>query len=126
MVHYANIGSPFLVLLESDHSLVYATVHLSSRLVPIKKKKEHQGDSDDVRLMTHPDLQHQVASAKSAALPPLPSGTCISEIVVDMADLMLFISYEVAPHSKHPREPQSLCLDPDVKPDVKADMNVAW
>ena len=72
--------------------------------------------------MADPDLRRQVASAMSAALLPIPNGTCISDIAAGMADLMLSISEEIAPRSKRPRGPQGWCVDPG----VQADMNTAW
>ena len=51
----------------------------------------------------------------STAPSPIPNGTCISGIAADMADLMLSISAEIAPHSKRPRGPQGWCADPGVQ-----------
>ena len=58
----------------------------------------------------------------SAALSPIPNGTCISDISADMRDLMLSISVGIAPRSKRPRGPQGWCADPD----MQAGMNAAW
>ena len=71
--------------------------------------------------MADPDLRRQVASATSAALPPIPNGTCISDIAADTADVMLSIAPELAPRSKRPRGAQSWCAD-----GVQAEMNAAW
>ena len=72
--------------------------------------------------MADPDLRRQVASATSTALPPIPNGTCISDIAVDTTDVMLPITTELAPRSKRPRGAQGWCADPD----VQAKMNAAW
>ena len=63
-----------------------------------------------------------MASATSATLPPIPNGTCISDIAADMADVMLSIAAELAPRSKRPRGAQGWCADPG----VQAEMNAAW
>ena len=39
--------------------------------------------------MTDPNLRCQVVNAIVAALPPIPDGTCISDIATEMADVML-------------------------------------
>ena len=39
--------------------------------------------------MTDPNLRCQVTNAMVDALPPIPDGTCISDIATDMADVML-------------------------------------
>ena len=36
-------------------------------------------------------------------LPPIPDGTCISDIATDMADVMLFTVTEIVPRSRRPR-----------------------
>ena len=71
--------------------------------------------------MADPDLRRQVANTMSAALSPIPGGTCISDIAADMADLMLSILAGIAPRSKRLRGPQDWCADPG----VQADMNAA-
>ena len=38
------------------------------------------------------------------ALPPIPDGTCISDIATDMADVMFSTAAELVPRSKRPRE----------------------
>ena len=53
--------------------------------------------------MANPDLRYQVANAMVAAIPPIPNGTCISDIATGIADVMLFTAAELAPRSKHPR-----------------------
>ena len=57
-----------------------------------------------------------------AALPPIPDGTCISDIATDMADVMFSTAAELVPRSKLPRGAQSWCTGPG----VEAEMNAAW
>ena len=52
------------------------------------------------------------------ALPPIPDGTCIS----DMADVMLSTAAELVPRSKRPRGAQGWCAGPG----VEAKMNAVW
>ena len=56
------------------------------------------------------------------APPPIPDGTCISDIATDMADVMLSTAAELVPCSKRPRGAQGWCLGPG----VEAEMNAAW
>ena len=72
--------------------------------------------------MADPNLRRHVANATSAALSPIPNGTCIGDIAADMADVMLSISAELAPRPKRPRRPQGWCADSG----VQAKMNAAW
>ena len=72
--------------------------------------------------MADPNLQCQVANAMIAALPPVFDGTCISDIAIDMADVMLSTPAELARHSKRPRGAQGWCAGPG----VEAEMNAAW
>ena len=72
--------------------------------------------------MTGPNLRFQVANAMVDALPPIPDGTCISDIATDMADVMLSIAAELVPCSKRPRGAQGWCAGPG----VEAEMNAAW
>ena len=58
----------------------------------------------------------------SAELPPILDITCISDIATDMADLMLSIAIELAPHSKRPRGAQGWCAGPG----MEAGINEAW
>ena len=74
------------------------------------------------RLMTDPNLRCEVANAMIAALPPIPDGTCISDIATDMADVMLSTAVEMVPRSKRPRGAQGWCAGSG----VKAEMNAAW
>ena len=57
-----------------------------------------------------------------AALPPIPDGTCISDIATDMADVMLSTASELVLLSKRPRGAQGWCAGPG----VEAEINAAW
>ena len=57
-----------------------------------------------------------------AVLPPIPNGTCINDIVTDMADAMLSTAAELASHFKRPRGAQGWCAGLG----VEAEMNEAW
>ena len=72
--------------------------------------------------MTDPNLRFQVANAMVDALPPIPDGTCISDIATDMADVMLSTAAELVPRSKRPRGAKGWCAGPG----VGAEMNAAW
>ena len=61
-----------------------------------------------------------MTSATSAALPLIPNGTCISDIAVYMADVMLAIATELAPCSKRPRGAQGWFSDPGVQAEINA------
>ena len=102
-----NVHRPSLRVLESDHNLVYANVCIPRSSVSNRKKrdstKETSKTADLRRLMTDPNLRCQVANARVAALPPIPEGTCISDIPTDMADVMLSTAAELAPRFKRPR-----------------------
>ena len=71
--------------------------------------------------MTDPNLRCQVVNAMVDALPPIPDGTCISDITTDMADVMLSTAAELGPRSKRPRGAQGWCVGPG----VEAGMNEA-
>ena len=72
--------------------------------------------------MADPNLLRHVASETSAALTPIPNGSCIGDIAADMANVMLSIAAELTPRSKRPRGPQGWFADPG----VQAEMNAAW
>ena len=56
------------------------------------------------------------------ALPPIPGGTCISNIATDMAEVMLSTAADLIPRSKRPRGAQGWCAGPG----VEAEMTAAW
>ena len=111
---------------KSDHNLVYAKVRIPRRSASNRRKrdctKETPKLTDLRQLMTDPNLRCQVANVIVNALPPIPYGTCISDIATDMADAMLSTAAELVPRSKRPREAQGWC----VRPGVEAEMNEAW
>ena len=72
--------------------------------------------------MSDPNLQCQVANATVDALPPIPDGTCTSDIATDMADVKLSTAAEFVPRCKRPRGAQGWYAGPG----VEADINTAW
>ena len=72
--------------------------------------------------MADPNLRCQVANAMVAVLPLIPNGTCINDVVTDMADVMLSTAAELAPRSKRPRGAQGWCAGPG----VETELNAAW
>ena len=54
-------------------------------------------------------------------LPPIPDGTCISDIAADMADIMFSTAAELAPRSNRLRRAQGWYAGPG----VEAEMNAA-
>ena len=111
---------------EPDHNLVYAKFRIPRRSAPNRRKRDSTKETpktDDLRrLMADPNLRCQVANAMVAALPPIPDGTCISDIATDMAGVMLSTVAELAPRSKRPRGAQGWCAGPG----VEDEMNAAW
>ena len=59
--------------------------------------------------MTDPNLRCQVANSTVDTIPPIPDGTCISDIATDMADVMISTAAELVPRSKRPRGAQGWC-----------------
>ena len=57
-----------------------------------------------------------------APITPFPDDTCTSDIVADMADVMLSTAAELAPRSKRPHGAQSWRAGPG----VEAEVNAAW
>ena len=111
---------------ELDHKLVYAKVRIPRRSALNRRMRESTKEFPRMAhlkwLMTDPNLRCQVANAMRAAL-PIPDGTCINHIAIDMDDVMLSIAAaELAPRSKHPRRAQGWCAGPD----VEAEINEAW
>ena len=116
LVRCVNVRSPPLDKRGSYHNLVYAAFHIPRRSAPNRRRRETtkatRRTADLQRLMADPDLRLQVASAMSAALLPIPNGTCNSDIAAEVADVMLSVSAEMAPRSKRPRGPQGLVRRP--------------
>ena len=109
LICWINVRRPPLEAPESDHNLVYAKVRIPRRSEPTRRRgstKETPKTADLRRLMAEPNLRCQVANAMVVALPPIPDGTCISDITNGMADAMLSTAAELVPRSKHPRGAQ--------------------
>ena len=127
LIRYVNVRRPPLEAPESDHNLVYTKVRIPrSRSAPNRRKKDSTKETpklaDPRRLMADPNLRCQVANAMVDALPPIPDGTCISNIATDMADVMHSTAAELVSRSKRPRGAQGWCAGPG----VEAEMNAAW
>ena len=86
------------------------------------RAKETPKLADLKRLMTDPNHRFQVANAMVDALPPIPDGTCISNIATDMAEVMLSTAADLVPHSKRPRGAQGWCAGSG----EEAEMNAVW
>ena len=102
---------------------MYVKVRIPRRSAPNSKRdstKETPKLADLRWLMTDPNLRCQVANAMVDAPPPIPDGTCISDIATDMADVMLFTAAELVPRSKRPRGAQGWCAGPGVKAETNA------
>ena len=126
LIRCVNVRCPPLETLESDHNLVHAKVRIPRRSAPNRRKRDTTKETSKLadlrRLMTDPNLRCQVANAMVDALPPIPDGTCISDIAPGMADVMLSTSAEMGPRSKCPRGAQGWCVGPG----VEAEMNATW
>ena len=126
LIRCVNVCRPPLEAPESDHNLVYAKVRIPRRSAPNRRKRDRTKEipklADVRRLMTDPNLRFQVANAMVDALPPIPDGTCISDIATDMAKVILSTAADLVPRSKRPRGAQGWCAGPG----VEVDMNAAW
>ena len=126
LIRCVNVPRPPLEAPESDHNLVYEKNRIPRKSAPNRRKrgrtKETPKLADLRRLITDPNLQFQVANAMVDALPPIPDGTCISDIATDMAEVILSTTAELVPRSKRPRGAQGWCAGPG----VEAEMNAAW
>ena len=105
---------------------MYAKVRIPRRSAPNRTRRDSTKETPKLadlrRLMTDPNLPCQVTNSMVDALPPIPNGTCISDIATDMADVMLSTAAELVPRSKRPRGAQGGCAGPG----VEAEMNAAW
>ena len=72
--------------------------------------------------MANPNLRCQFANAMIAAVPSIHDGTCISDVTIDMADVMFSSVVKLAPCSMRLRGAQGWCPGPG----VEAEMNEAW
>ena len=88
LIRCVNVRRPPLEAPESDHNIVYAKVRIPRRSAPNRRKRDRTKETprlaDLRRLTTDPNLRFQVANAMVHALPPIPDGTCISDIATDM------------------------------------------
>ena len=113
-----NVRRPPLEAPESNHNLVYAKVRIPRRSVLNRRKRDSTKETPKLadlrRSMTDPNFRCQVANAMVDAQPPIPDGTCISNIVTDTADVMLSTVAELVPRSKRPRGEQGWCVGPSV------------
>ena len=103
---------------------MYANLRIPRKSAPNRRKrastKETSKLTDPRRLMTDPNLRCQIANAMVDALPPIPDGTCISDIATDMADVMFSTAAELVPRSKHPRGAQGWCTGPGLEAEINA------
>ena len=124
LIRCVNVRRPPLEAPGSDHNLVYAKVRIPRRSASNRRKRDSTKETPKLavlrRLMTDPNLQCQVANAMVDALPPIPDGTCISDIATDMADVMLSTAAELVPCSKRPRGAQGWCAGPVVEAEMNA------
>ena len=72
--------------------------------------------------MADPNLRCQVADAMVATLPPIPDGTCLSDIATNMVDVTLSTAAELASRSKRPDGAQDRCVGPGMEDEI----NAAW
>ena len=124
LIPCVNIRRPPLEAPESNHNLVYSKVRIPRRSAPNRRKRDSTKETPKLadlrRLMTDPSLLCQVANAMVDALPPIPDGTCISDIATDMVDVMLSTADELVPRSKRPRGAQICCAGPSVETEMNA------
>ena len=126
LIRCVNVRRPSLEAPESDHNLVYAKVRIPHKSARNWRKRENTKETPKLadlrRWMADPNLRSQVTNAKVDALPPIPNGTCISDIATNMVDVMLSTAAELVPRSKRPRRAQGWCAGSG----VEAEMNAAW
>ena len=105
---------------------MYDKVRILRRSAPNRRKRDRNKETPklaDLRwLITDSNLRFQDANAMVDALPPIPDGTCISDIATDMAEVMLSTVADLVPRSKRPRGAQGWCA----RPGVEAEMTAAW
>ena len=126
LIRYLNVHRPPLETPGSDRNLVYAKVHILHRSAPNWRKRDNTKKTPKLadlrRLITDRNLRCQVANAMVDVLPPIPDGTCISDIATDMADVMLFTVTEMVPRSRRPSLAQGWCAGPG----LEDEMSAAW
>ena len=106
-----------------------ACVRQSPHPTKVCTKPEKEGQKKETpklanlrRLITDSNLRFHVANAMVDALPPIPDGTCISDIATDMAEVMFSTAADLVPRSKRPRGAQGWCAGSG----VEAEMTGAW
>ena len=72
--------------------------------------------------MANPNLRCQVANAVFATVPLIHNHTCISDVAIDLADVMFSTVAKLAPCSMCLRGAKGLCVGPG----VEAEMNEVW
>ena len=92
---------------ELDHIVEYAKVRIPCTCAPNQGRRKSTADIR--RLRTDPNFRCQVANAVIATLPPIPIGTCTSDIATDTVDVMLSTAPELVPCFKRPRGVQGRC-----------------
>ena len=125
-IRCVKVHRPPLEAPESDQNLVYAKVRIPRRSAPNRGKRDSTKETPKLadlrRLMIDPNLRCQVVSAMVDELPPIPDGTCISDIATVMADVMLSTAAEMVTRSKRPRGAQGWCAGSG----METEMNAAW
>ena len=83
---------------------MYDKVRIPRRSALNRRKRDINKETPELadlrRLITDSNLRFQVANAMVDALPPIPDGTCISDIATDMAEVMLSTAADLVPCSK--------------------------
>ena len=100
LIRFVYVRRPPIEAPELDHNLVYAKVRIPRSSTQNRRKsdstKETPKTADLRGMISDPNLRCYVANAMVAALPPIPDGSCISDIVTDMAAVMLSTAAELA------------------------------
>ena len=126
LIRCVNVRRLPLEAPESNHKLMYDKVRIPRRSAPNRRKRDRNKETPKLadlrRLITDSNLRFQVANAMVDALPPIPDGTCISDIATDMAEVMFSTAADLVPRSKRPRGAQGWCAGSV----VKAEMTGAW
>ena len=116
LIRCVNVRRPPIEAPELGHNLVCAKVRIPRRSAPNRRKRDNTKETSKTaglrRLMADPNLRRQGANAMVAALPPIPGGTCISDIAPGMADVMLSTAAELAPRSKRMHGTQGKWANP--------------
>ena len=126
LIRCVYVRRPPLEALEADHNILYVKVRIPRRSAPNHRARDSTKKTpkmaDLTQLMTDPNLRCQIANAMVTTQPQIHDGTCISDIVTKMADVIHSTAAELAPRSKRPRGAQGWCAGPS----VDAKMNAVW